>query len=80
MLAIPLLAALTVSRKVEHAVRTYRLRAAPPRVAGPEEIDARLDAVCADILALTAARAGAGLYDVDDAVAHAFARAQEWTA
>jgi hypothetical protein len=49
-------------------------------VAGPEEIDARLDAVCADILALTAARSGAGLYDVDDAVAHAFARAQEWTA
>lgn len=78
MFGIPFLAAQTISRKVEEAVATYRLRRAPLPVAGPEEIDAQLDACVAEILELTAC--GRGIPDVDEAVADACARAEEWTA
>jgi hypothetical protein len=42
------------------------------------EIDAQLDAACAEIVALTSS--GRGLPEIDEAVADALARAEEWTA
>jgi hypothetical protein len=41
------------------------------------EIDAQLGAACAEILALAAS--GRALPEVDEAVAYACARAEEWT-
>jgi hypothetical protein len=79
MFAIPSVAALTISSRVEQALATYRVRPVPlPVVAAPEEIDDQLDAVFAEILELTSS--GRCLLQVDEAVAHACARAEEWMA
>jgi hypothetical protein len=72
------LAAFAISKKVERAVVRYRLQRSTPPVAGPEQIDAQLDAVFAEMLALTAP--GREVDDLDQAVADACARAEEWTA
>ncbi|MEN3278878.1 MAG: hypothetical protein V7607_18 [Solirubrobacteraceae bacterium] len=78
MFGIPFLAAWTMSSRVEEAVATHRLDRATPRVAGPEEIDAQLDAAMAEIVEVLASRRG--LPEFEEAVAHACARAEEWTA
>jgi hypothetical protein len=77
---ISFIAAHAISAKVEGAVARHRLRRTPPRprVAGPEEIDARLDAVFAEMTALTTS--GRPCADVESAVADARARVEEWTA
>ena len=72
------IAAVAISRKVEQAVTRYRLGRATPPVAGREQIDAQLDAAFADIFELTAP--GRDVANLDEAVAHACARAEEWTA
>jgi hypothetical protein len=71
------LAALTLSRKVEGAVFNYRFRRATVPVAGPEQIDAHLDAFIDRVFELTAP--GSDVTDLDEALAHACARAEEWT-
>ena len=79
MFGIPSVAALAISRKVEEALATYRVRpVAVPVVAAREEIDARVDASLAEILELTSS--GRCLLQVDEAIAHACARAEEWMA
>jgi hypothetical protein len=72
------IAAFAISRKVEQAVGRYRLKRETPPVAGPEQIDAQLDACFDHLLQLTAP--GRDVADLDEAVAHACARAEEWTA
>jgi hypothetical protein len=72
------LAGLTISSEVERAVANYRLRRTAPPVAGPEQIDAQLDAFIEQIFELTAP--GRDVADLDEALAHACARAEEWTA
>jgi hypothetical protein len=54
-----------------------RLRRNPPPVARQEEIDARLELFFDELDELSAR---GGDLDVDEAVAHACARAEEWTA
>jgi hypothetical protein len=70
--------AFSIRRKVEHAVVRYRFRRATPPVAGPAEIDARLDALFSELLALTAP--GRERTNLDESVARACARIEEWTA
>jgi hypothetical protein len=70
--------ALPLPSALRRAVVGHRLRRRTPSVAGPEEIDARLDALFDHLLELTApGREHAGL---DEAVAHACARVAEWRA
>jgi hypothetical protein len=69
---------LTISRKVERALVDYRFRRMTPPVAGPEEIDAHLDAFMERVDELTAP--GRHVADLDEALADACARAEEWTA
>jgi hypothetical protein len=65
-------------RKVKFVViKRHLLRATAP-VAAPEQIDAQLDACFDQLLELTAP--GLTVADLDEAVAHACARAEEWTA
>jgi hypothetical protein len=59
-------------------VAPVRPLATPLLVPDDAEIDAQLDAACAEILALAAS--GRALPEVDEAVAYACARAEEWTA
>jgi hypothetical protein len=56
----------------------YRPRFRPPPAATPEEIDARLDLFFEELLELT--RPGQDLEDLEQAVADAYARVEEWTA
>jgi hypothetical protein len=67
-----------IRRKIENAVVDHRLRRRPPPVAGPEEIDAQLDALFAHLLELAAP--GCDLADLDQNVADTCARMEEWTA
>ena len=78
MFGIPSLAAAAICSKVEQALATYRARPVPLPVAPPEVIDARLDAFFAEILELTSS--GRCLLQVDEAIAYACARAEEWMA
>jgi hypothetical protein len=79
MFGIPSVAALTIVSKVEEALAGDRARpAAQPAVAAQEEIDARVDTSLAEILELTSS--GRCLLHVDEAIAHACARAEEWMA
>jgi hypothetical protein len=70
--------ALAIHRKVERAIVGYRFRRMTPAVADPELIEAQLDAFFDHLLELTAP--GRDVADLDEAVAHACARAEEWTA
>ena len=79
MFGIPSVTALAISSRVSKALATYRARPVPlPVVAGPDEIDDQLDAVFSEILELTSS--GRCLLQVDEAVAYACARAEEWMA
>jgi hypothetical protein len=71
--------AFAISRRVERAIVGHRFRrTTTPPVAGPEVIEAQLDAFFDHLLELTAS--GRDVADLDEAVAHACARAEEWTA
>jgi hypothetical protein len=79
VLGLPFAAAFAISRRVERAIvgRRFR-RTTTPLVASPELIEAQLDASFDHLLELTAS--GRDVADLDEAVAHACARAEEWTA
>jgi hypothetical protein len=67
-----------IVRKVRAAVAGRRLRRAAPRVARPDEVDAQLDALYDEIVALT--RLGCDDRELVAMLAYACARAEEWTA
>jgi hypothetical protein len=67
-----------MARSVERAVNGYRLRRETPPVAGPEQVEAQLDAFFDHLQELTAP--GRYVADLDEAVAFACARVEEWTA
>jgi hypothetical protein len=71
-------------RKVKHAVAAYHLRRDFLPVAGPERIDAELDALDAQLNAVLAelfelTGSGRDRAELDEAIAHVCARAEEWT-
>jgi hypothetical protein len=69
---------LAIPRRVRRALAGHPLRLATPPVAGAEEIDAQLDALFDHLLELTAP--GRDHPGLDEAVAHACARVEEWRA
>jgi hypothetical protein len=71
-------------RKVKHAIVASRLRRDFLPVAGPERIDAELDALDAQLNAVLAelfelTGSGRDRAELDEAIAHVCARAEEWT-
>jgi hypothetical protein len=73
-----------ITRKVKHALAVYRLRRRFLPVAGPERIDAELNALDAQLNAVLAERfemtgSGRDRAALDEAIAHVCARAEEWT-
>ena len=81
MFGLSFFAALAISSKVEDAV-SHRARQTTPPVAGPEQIDAHLDAFVDEVDELTAASRNLAdpdaLAALDEALADACARAEEW--
>jgi hypothetical protein len=75
---LPFLAAREIVRRVEEAVVSYHRRQAIPPVAGPEEIDAHLDAFFDEIIELT--ESSRHISNLDERIVDACARAEEWTA
>jgi hypothetical protein len=73
---LPSVAALAIRTKVERAGVT-RCHAADPLVAGLARLDARLDAIRGQ---LVAAAAVSDVADLEEILAHAAARIEEWTA
>jgi hypothetical protein len=73
-----LFSALAVHKRVEHALVRRRLRREIPQVADQDEVDARLDELFYELLALTAP--GGDLTKADPGVMRACALIEEWTA
>lgn len=73
-----LFSALAVHKRLEHALVRRRLRRAIPLVADQDEVDARLDELFYELLALTAP--GGDLTKADPGVMRACALIEEWTA
>lgn len=73
-----------ITRKVKHELAIRRMRRQFLPVAGPERIDAELDALDAQLTAVLAERfqvpgSGRSRADLDEVIAHVCARAEEWT-
>jgi type II secretory pathway component PulM len=74
---LSLVAALAISSHVQRAVVRY-LQPCDPLVAGLARIDAQLQAIRDQLPELTAA--GRDVADLEEILAHACARIEEWTA
>ena len=77
MLGLSSVAALAISTNVEQAVDSYVRRADPPAPA-VARIDAQLEAIRDQLLGLTAS--GRDITHLEEILAHACARIEEWTA
>jgi hypothetical protein len=69
---------LAISRNVGQAVAGYRHRRPAPPVAGPEQVEARLEAFFDELSELIAP--GRDVAGLDEAIANLCARVEEWTA